>query len=152
MKLAITAIDQFDALRGTSVTSDWLTMRQDTIVQFADVTNDHQWIHVDAARAAAESPYGTTVAHGFLTLSLLPSLLSQCIPFRCPMILNYGFNRIRFTGPVPAGSRIRAAFTLAGIQRHDDASATLTWNVELSVEGADRPALVATWLQRAYVK
>jgi acyl dehydratase len=91
------------------------------------------------------------VAHGFLTLSLLPSLLSQCAPFRCPMILNYGFDRIRFIGPVPSGSRIRAAFTLAEVQKSDDTSATLTWKVEVTVEGADRPALAATWLQRAYV-
>lgn len=151
MKQAITAVDQFELLRGTAVTSDWLTVTQDAISEFAEATNDHQWIHVDVARAAAESPYGTTVAHGFLTLSLLPSLLSQCVPFRCAMVLNYGFDRIRFIGPVPAGSRIRGAFTLADVKRNDDAGATLTWQVAVTVEGAERPVLAATWLQRAYV-
>jgi acyl dehydratase len=151
VKVTITALDQLEALRGTTVESDWLTIDQATIAAFADVTNDHQWIHLDTARAAAESPYGTTVAHGFLTLSLLPSLLSQCAPFRCTMILNYGFDRIRFIGPVPSGSRVRGSFALVDVQRSDDASATLTWQVEVTVEGAKRPALAATWLQRAYV-
>jgi acyl dehydratase len=151
VKQTITALDQLEALRGTTVESDWLTIDQATIAAFADVTNDHQWIHLDTARAAAESPYGTTVAHGFLTLSLLPSLLSQCAPFRCAMILNYGFDRIRFIGPVPSGSRVRGLFTLGDVQRSDDASATLTWQVEVTVEGAKRPALAAIWLQRAYV-
>ncbi|HTV93261.1 MAG TPA: MaoC family dehydratase [Verrucomicrobiae bacterium] len=151
MKQTITALDQFEALRGTLVESDWLTIDQDAIATFADVTNDHQWIHLDAARAATESPYGTTVAHGFLTLSMLPALLSQCSPFRCAMVLNYGFDRIRFIGPVPSGSRIRGAFTLVDVRRSDDASATLTWQVEVTVEGGERPALAAMWLQRAYV-
>ena len=151
MKQTITAFDQLEALRGTAVESDWLTIDQAMITAFADVTNDHQWIHLDAARAATESPYGTTVAHGFLTLSLLPSLLTQCSPFRCAMVLNYGFDRIRFIGPVPAGSRVRGSFTLVDVQRSDDASATLTWQVEVTVEDAKRPALAATWLQRAYL-
>jgi acyl dehydratase len=151
MKQTITALDQLEALRGTAVESDWLTIDQAMITAFADVTNDHQWIHLDAARAATESPYGTTVAHGFLTLSLLPSLLTQCSPFRCAMVLNYGFDRIRFIGPVPAGSRVRGSFTLVDVQRSDDASATLTWQVEVTVEDAKRPALAATWLQRAYL-
>jgi acyl dehydratase len=151
VKQAITAVDQFESLRGTAVTSDWLTVTQAMISTFADVTNDHQWIHLDAARAAAESPYGTTVAHGFLTLSLLPPLLSQCSPFRCTMVLNYGFNRIRFIGPVPSGSRIRASFNLADVQRSNEGSATLTWDVAVFVEGDERPVLAATWLQRAYV-
>jgi len=151
VRQTITAIDQFESLRGTVVESEWLTIAQETIAAFADVTNDHQWIHLDAARAAAESPYGTTVAHGFLTLSLLPSLLSQCAPFRCAMVLNYGFDRIRFIGPVPSGSRVRGAFTLTGVRRDDDVSATLTWHVEVTIEGSPRPVLAATWLQRAYV-
>jgi len=151
VKQTITALDQLESLRGIAVQSDWITIDQETIATFADVTGDHQWIHVDPARAATESPYGTTVAHGFLTLSMLPALLSQCAPFRCPMILNYGFDRIRFIGPVPSGSRVRGSFTLVDVRRSDDTSATLTWHVEVTVEGAQRPVLAATWLQRAYV-
>src|SRR5881392_343723 len=94
---------------------DWFEITQGRIQEFADATGDHQWIHVDAARAAAESPFGTTIAHGFLTLSLLPQLLAQAIEFQGMRVgVNYGLNRVRFTGPVPAGARVRARFRLAG--------------------------------------
>ena len=150
MKPAIDSFAQVESMRGTSVLSDWLTVTQETIDRFAEVTQDRQWIHVDPVRAASESPYGTTVAHGFLTLSLLPVLLSQCVAFRCAMVLNYGFDRIRFIGPVPSGSRIRAGFTLDDVVPAGEGSATLTWHAEVIVEDAERPALAATWLQRAY--
>jgi acyl dehydratase len=150
LKTAITSLAQLEAMRGTRVESDWLTVTQDAIDQFADVTRDHQWIHVDPVRAASESPYHTTVAHGFFTLSLLPALLSQCAGFACPMILNYGFDRIRFIGPVPSGSRIRGTFTLEDVLPVGEGTATLTWHAQVAVEAQERPALDATWLQRAY--
>jgi acyl dehydratase len=150
MKTAITSFAQVAAMRGTQIQSDWLTVTQDDIEQFADVTRDRQWIHVDRVRAAAESPYGTTVAHGFFTLSLLPTLISQSLTFGFAMVLNYGFDRIRFIGPVPSGSRIRGIFALEDVQPAGEEAATLTWHAEVEVEGADRPALAATWLQRAY--
>src|SRR5258707_9965189 len=89
--------------------SDWLEVSQERINQFADASGDHQWIHVDSARAAAESPFRTTIAHGFLTLSLLSTLLRDAVHFTgLRMAINYGLNRVRFMSPVPSGSRIRA--------------------------------------------
>ncbi len=150
MKAAITSFAQLEAMRGTHIQSDWFTVTQDAIGQFADVTQDHQWIHVDSQRAATESPYHTTVAHGFFTLSLLPTLLSQSLGFACSMILNYGFDRIRFIGPVPSGSRIRGTFTLEDVLPAGEGAATLRWHAQVEVEGQERPALDAVWLQRAY--
>lgn len=150
MKSAIASLTQLESMRGTSVQSDWRTVSQEAIGHFADVTHDHQWIHIDPVRAASESPYRTTVAHGFFTLSLLPTLLSECLTFRCEMVLNYGFDRIRFIGPVPSGSRIRGTFTLEDVQPAGEGAATLTWHAEVAVDGAERPVLAATWLQRAY--
>ena len=150
MKAAITSFAQLEAMRGTRIESDWFTVTQDAINQFADVTHDHQWIHVDPVRAANESPYRTTVAHGFFTLSLLPTMLSQSLSFACSMILNYGFDRIRFIGPVPSGSRIRGTFTLEDVLPASEGTATLSWHAQVAVEGQERPVLDATWLQRAY--
>src|SRR4051812_20642699 len=90
--------------------SDWLEISQARIDRFADATDDHQWIHVDPARAASESPFETTVAHGFLTLSLVPALLRATLRLPARMTLNYGSNRVRFVSPVPAGARVRGRF------------------------------------------
>lgn len=131
-------------------TTDWLTIDQRRIDLFAEATGDFQWIHVDPVRAAADSPYGGTIAHGFLTLSLLgqwyEDYLSEALPF-CDMGLNYGLNKLRFTRPVPVDSRVRGRFVLAGV---DDVSGGLQlhFTVSVEIEGSDKPALVAESLVR----
>jgi acyl dehydratase len=131
-------------------TSDWLAVTQDRIDAFADATNDHQWIHVDAGRARAEAPFGATIAHGFLTLSLLSALVRDAVTVNGPrMTLNYGLNRVRFVSPVPSGSRIRARLALATIADMED-SIQATWSVTVEREGGDRPVIVAEWIVRYY--
>jgi acyl dehydratase len=130
--------------------TDWLAIDQRRIDNFAEATGDFQWIHVDPVRAAAASPYGRTIAHGFLTLSLLgkwyEDYLSEAMPF-CDMGLNYGLNKLRFTRPVPVDSRVRGRFVLAQV---DDVSGGLQlhFTVSVEIEGADKPALVAESLVR----
>lgn len=131
-------------------TSDWLEVTQAKIDQFADATGDHQWIHVDAARAARESPFQTTIAHGFLTLSLVGALLrSAMTPTGLKMAINYGLNRVRFIAPVPAGSRLRGRFAV-GVVEETSGSIQVTWRATIEREGADRPVCVADWLVRYY--
>lgn len=128
-------------------TSDWLVVTQDRINAFADATGDHQWIHVDTERAA-EAPFGATIAHGFLTLSLLSTLMRDAVSVDGPsMTLNYGLNRVRFVSPVPSGSRIRARIALAGIDKMGD-SIQATWSVTVEREGGVKPAAVAEWIVR----
>lgn len=147
----MTDFADFDALRaavGTEIgVSDWLTIDQKRIEVFADATDDHQWIHVDAERAAA-GPYGTTIAHGFLTLSLLVPLSGQIMTVSCASAaINYGLNKVRFITPVPAGGRIRARLTLSALADiPGGVQAERTVTVEL--EGADRPACVAESIVR----
>ncbi|MBS1812990.1 MAG: MaoC family dehydratase [Acidobacteria bacterium] len=131
--------------------SDWFEITQERINQFADATLDHQWIHINEERAKTESPFGTTIAHGFLTLSLLPHLIQQTIKYKTPpkMGVNYGLNRLRFTSPVPAGSNIRARVTLQSIEEISG-GVQVTWNVMVEREGAEKPCLVAEWLGRSY--
>jgi acyl dehydratase len=132
-------------------TSGWIPIAQERIDAFADATGDHQWIHVDAGRASGETPFGTTIAHGFLTLSLLSALMRDAVTVDGQrMTLNYGLNRVRFVSPVPSGSRIRARFALAGIADLGD-SLQATWSVTVEREGGDRPALVGEWIVRYYV-
>jgi acyl dehydratase len=130
--------------------SDWTAVTQERIDQFADATGDHQWIHVDPARAAVELPSRSTIAHGFLTLSLLSTLIRESIRFTgLRMAINYGLNRVRFVSPVPAGSRIRALITLKAV----DAVAggfQVAWQVTIEREGGDKPACVADWIVRYY--
>jgi acyl dehydratase len=131
-------------------TSDWLVVTQDRINAFADATGDHQWIHVDTGRARAETPFGTTIAHGFLTLSLLSALMRDAVRVDGPrMTLNYGLNRVRFVSPVPSGARVRARLALARIDDMRD-SIQATWSVTVEREGGDKPALVAEWIVRYY--
>jgi len=131
-------------------TSDWLVITQDRINAFADATGDHQWIHVDSGRARAETPFGATIAHGFLTLSLLSALMRDAVTVSGPrMILNYGLNRVRFVSPVPSGSRIRARVALATIDDLDD-SIQAIWSITIEREGGDKPAVVAEWIVRYY--
>jgi acyl dehydratase len=130
--------------------SDWLEVSQARIEQFADATGDRQWIHVDPARAAAESPFKTTIAHGFLTLSLLSPLIRQSIQFTgLRMAINYGLNRVRFVSPVPSGTRIRARITATSVDEVADGF-QVTWQVTVEREHGGKPACVAEWVVRYY--
>ena len=130
--------------------SDWLEVTQARINQFADATGDHQWIHVDPVRAAAELPSGTTIAHGFLTLSLLSTLIRESIRFTgLRMAINYGLNRVRFVSPVPSGSRIRALVTLQSVDAVSGGF-QVTWQATIEREGSEKPACVADWIVRYY--
>ena len=135
--------------------SDWITVDQERINAFAEATSDHQWIHVDAARAQSDSPYGGTIAHGYLTLSLHP-LLRDLVRVDKPVypgvknVINYGLNKLRFPSAVRAGSRVRGHFELvaAGAKGEDALEITEAYTVE--VEGQDRPACVAQTIMRLY--
>jgi acyl dehydratase len=130
--------------------SDWLEITQERIHQFAEATGDHQWIHVDPVRAAAELPSKKTIAHGFLTLSLLSTLIRESIRFTgLRMAINYGLNRVRFVSPVPSGSRIRALITLQAVDAVSGGF-QVTWQVTIEREGGDKPACVADWIVRYY--
>jgi acyl dehydratase len=130
--------------------SDWLEVTQARIDQFADATGDHQWIHVDTARAAAELPSKSTIAHGFLTLSLLSTLIRESLRFTgLRMAINYGLNKVRFISPVPSGARIRARITLQAVEAVSGGF-QVTWQVTIERDGGDKPAAVAAWLVRYY--
>lgn len=130
--------------------SDWVTISQERINQFAEATGDHQWIHVDTERAAKESPFGTTIAHGFLTLSLVPYLKETCIEFTgVKMGVNYGTNRVRFMAPVKVNSRLRGRFKLASFEEIKG-GVQMVWECTLELEGHAKPACVAELVSRAY--
>ena len=131
--------------------SAWFAVPQDLISQFAALTGDTQWIHVDPERARAESPFGNTIAHGFLTVSLMSRLVREAVDLQdhFKMGVNYGFNRLRFPAPVPAGSRIRARVTLNALKESSD-HVEIAWGVTIEIENSARPALVAEWLIRKY--
>lgn len=148
----IEGIKELKSLIGQEVgTSDWLEVTQSRINDFANATEDHQWIHIDVKRAGADSPFHTTIAHGFLTLSLLPHLASQAVKVQgdFKMGINYGLNRLRFVSPVPAGSRVRAKFTLQSVEDFQGGN-QIAWSVTVETEGGQKPALVAEWLVRYY--
>ncbi|MCK0115861.1 MaoC family dehydratase [Isoptericola sp. S6320L] len=127
---------------GQQATGEWFTIDQDRIAAFADATEDHQWIHLDAERAAA-GPFGTTIAHGFLTLSLLPRLTGELIEVGdVAMAVNYGLDQVRFLTPVPAGARVRATTEITGAE-HTAQGVRLAATVTIEIEGAGKPALVA---------
>lgn len=129
--------------------SGWLLVDQDRIDLFAEATGDHQWIHVDAARAKAESPYGTTIAHGLLTLSMIPALSKQCfILENTRMGINYGFNKVRFIAPVPVDSRLRVTSVLADGTKIDDSTVQLTVRHTVEIQGSEKPAAVAEMIGR----
>ena len=130
--------------------SGWFEITQARINEFAQAAGDFQWIHVNVERAQKESAYGSTIAHGFLTLSLLSCFLGESIEMRgSRMGVNYGLNRVRFTGPVPSGACVRARFVLATIE-DIKGGVQLTWNVSVEREGEDKPVLIAEWLTRRY--
>jgi acyl dehydratase len=132
-------------------TTEWFLVAQDRIEQFAETTEDRQWIHVDPERADRDSPYGTTIAHGFLTLSFLSHFLQQAVQIRSglQMSVNYGLNRVRFPSPVPAGSRIRARFTLQTLKDMAD-GVEATFSVVIEGENSEKPCCVAEWVIRYY--
>jgi acyl dehydratase len=147
----VTGLGALRALVGTELgRSRWFEVDQERIATFADATDDHQWIHMDPARCARESPFHTTVAHGFLTLSLLPSMLADVLSMvDAKLVVNYGLNKVRFPSPVPAGSRVRAAIVLAALDAEADA-VQLTLDVTVEREGGTKPVCVAEFLVRRY--
>lgn len=131
--------------------SEWLEVSQERINQFAEATEDRQWIHTDVERAARESPFKSTIAHGFLSLSLLSELGKRTMVVSgVRMGINYGLNRVRFVSPVPAGARIRGRFTLATLEEING-GVQATWNVTVERDGGDKPCCVAEWLVRYYL-
>ena len=144
-------LEEFGALIGQTVaSSDWITVTQERIDEFARATGDHQWIHVDPVRAAA-GPFGTTIAHGFLTLSLLPVMAESAIEFaNVRMGVNYGLNKVRFPAPVPVGSRLRGHFKLTAFEPIEG-GAQITMEVTMEREGSTKPVCVAESLSRLYV-
>jgi len=147
----MTTIRELESRVGQEVgVSPWVEITQERIDTFAKAIGDFQWIHVDAERAK-NSPFGKTIAHGFLTLSLLSNLSEQTFSFSDRrMGINYGLNRVRFTSPVPVGSRVRARFTLAKFEKIEGNGVQVTWNTVVEIEGSAKPALVAEWLGRHY--
>jgi acyl dehydratase len=153
MPRVINGIDDLKALIGQEAgSSEWHTITQQQIDAFADITSDHQWIHTDPERARRESPYGATIAHGFLTVSLLSGMIEEAISLQgdLKMRINYGFNRLRFTSAVPAGARVRARFTVNGL-KEIQGGVEIAWGVIVEIEGQTKPALVAEWLDRSYL-
>jgi acyl dehydratase len=129
--------------------SEWITVTQERIQLFADATHDHQWIHLDAERAKS-GPFGTTIAHGFFTLSLLPEMAASALEVReTRMGVNYGLNKVRFPAPVPSGSRLRGRFKLIGYEPLEG-GAQLTMQVTMEREGSDKPVCIADSLSRRY--
>ena len=148
----VEGVEELRGLVGQEVAiGDWFTITQAQIDAFAEVSRDHQWIHTDPDRARRESPFGTTVAHGFLTLSLLSHLHSQAVQIQgnVRMSLNYGLNRVRFTSVVRSESRIRARSVLQELLEIPD-GVRLVWAITVEIEGSPKPALVAEWLTQMY--
>ena len=130
--------------------SDWMLVDQARVNGFAEVTGDHQWIHVDVERAKRESPFGGPIAHGYLTVSLLAKFAGECIAVDgIKLAVNYGLNRVRFAAPVKVGSRVRARFVLAAV---DDVAggAQMTWQATVEIDGGEKPACIAEMLTRWY--
>ncbi len=155
MKSAPLTLDEMRARTGQELgVSRWIRLDQTRIDAFADLTEDRQFIHVDPVRARVQSPFGGTVAHGFLTLSMISAMAYDAEP---PLVgarygVNYGFDRIRFVTPVPAGARVRARFVLADCEERAEGEVTLHWDLTIEIEGAERPAIAARWLQRWYLE
>ncbi|BDB23606.1 MULTISPECIES: MaoC family dehydratase [unclassified Cupriavidus] len=154
----IATLEELEGLQGQEVAvSDWMEVTQQQVNQFAEATGDHQWIHVDVERAKKESPYGAPIAHGFLTLSLLPKFMHNALHMPSKIGVNYGLNRVRFTAPVPVGSKLRARIKLLKVERLDPlpkspelAGAQSTWEVTIEREGSERPVCVAESISRRY--
>ena len=145
------SLAELPALVGHEVAvSDWLTVTQEQVDLFAKATGDHQWIHVDVERAKA-GPFGAPIAHGFLTLSLIPRFFETSMEIRnTRMGVNYGLNKVRFTAPVPVGSRLRARMKLLACESIDNDGVQMTWLVTVEREGSDKPVCIAESLTRRY--
>ena len=145
-----TTFEELEAAAGEELgTSEWVTIDQRRVNQFADATGDHQWIHLDAERAA-KGPFGTTIAHGFLTLSLLPEMSASAFEVRdTRMGVNYGLGKVRFPAPVPSGSRLRGRFKLLKYETLDG-GAQLTVQVTMEREGSEKPVCIAESIGRRY--
>jgi acyl dehydratase len=131
--------------------SEWLTVTQEMIDKFADATGDHQWIHVDVERAKKELPGGKTIAHGYLTLSLLPRMMPELLKVtKRSRGVNYGSNKIRFVSPVPAGARVRLRSTIKNVEPVEGNGVRITFEAVIEVEGQERPAMVAETLGIQY--
>ena len=146
--MPLASLDEIKAKVGTSLgASPWIEVDQKAIDTFADVTGDHQFIHVDPA-AAAETPFGGTIAHGFLTLSLLSQMAAHVmlVPDTTRMAVNYGFDKVRFIAPVRSGKRVRGHFTLASAEEKRPGQWQFVHNVTVEIEGEDKPALTADWI------
>jgi acyl dehydratase len=135
---------------GEPLVSEWLTVDQASVDRFAEATGDHQWIHVDPERARRESPFGGPVAHGFLTLSLIPALLGKTVMLEQRMGVNYGLNRVRFTSPVLVGSQLRAKFAVESVTDVDSSGVQVVWNVTVERQGSERPVCIAEFITRHY--
>ncbi|MDB5823243.1 MAG: MaoC family dehydratase [Herminiimonas sp.] len=130
--------------------SDWVEVTQERVQQFADATGDHQWIHLDVERSKRESPYGGTIAHGFLTLSLLPMLMASAVTMKdVRMGVNYGLNKVRFPAPVPVGSRLRGRMKLLSVE-DIEGGAQVVWQVTMEREGGEKPVCIAESITRRY--
>ena len=147
----IADLNELKSLQDTEVAvSDWVEITQERIDLFADATNDHQWIHVDVERCRRESPFGGTIAHGYLTLSLLPGMIESAFKMMdAKMVLNYGMNKLRFPAPVPVDSRLRASFILLTVT-DIEGGAQMAWEVKVEREGSAKPVCVAELLLRRY--
>lgn len=147
----ISSVEELKNLLGQEVAvTDWVAITQERVNMFADATGDHQWIHIDVERSRKESPYGGTIAHGFLTLSLLPMLMERAVSFpTIKMGVNYGLNKVRFPAPVPVGSRLRARMALQEVE-DIEGGAQITWKVTIEREGGDKPVCVAESIARLY--
>ncbi len=146
--MPVASLEEIRAKVGTEIgASPWILIGQDSINLFADVTGDHQFIHVDPA-AASRTPFGGTVAHGFLTLSLLSQMAATVMlrPKKVKMAVNYGFERVRFIAPVRAGKRVRGHFRLASAEQKRPGQWEFLHNVKVEIEGESKPALTADWI------
>jgi acyl dehydratase len=147
----IAGLQDLAALAGTEVAqSRWFELPQERINTFADATDDHQWIHVDPERCKRESPFGVPIAHGFLTLSLLPAMLESALRIGgLRLTINYGLNRLRFPAPVPVDSKVRGRFLLQSFEPIDG-GAQIMWQVTVELEGGGKPVCVAEFVLRCY--
>ncbi|MGA8047646.1 MAG: MaoC family dehydratase [Dermatophilaceae bacterium] len=147
----LNGIDELESLVGQHLgTSEWVDITQERIDAFAEATGDHQWIHVDTERAK-DGPFGTTIAHGYLTLSLLPLFYSTIYRVEgVRMGINYGANKVRFLAPVPVGSRLRGSIEVGEVKRDANRGAQVTWNVTVELEGSDKPACYAEAISVMY--
>lgn len=148
---AIASVEELRRLIGQEVAvSDWVEITQERVELFAQATGDHQWIHLDVERCRKESPYGCTIAHGFLTLSLLPMLMKSIISMpMAKMDVNYGLNKVRFPAPVPVGSKVRARAQLQEVEDIAD-GVQLVWKAIIERQGGDKPVCVAESIARCY--